>query len=177
MNPCRNLAHEFDSSEHIIDANWEKSQAKNDFQVESLYMSEDGEEIFDEETYIEDIENLDILDREKNDGLEDEVIAANDVKQLTEEELNNIRPYVGKEFDSQEDAYDFYNRFADVRPITSNGSSLMTTQEQLPKKKFRKQGKNKVAFREINSQPETFPVQQGSSTMGSSSMQRPQASL
>ncbi|XP_026428671.1 protein FAR1-RELATED SEQUENCE 5-like [Papaver somniferum] len=84
----------------------------HDFQVESLYMSEDGEEIFDEETYIEDIDNLDILDREENDDFQDEVIAANDVKQLTEEELNHIRPYVGKEFDSQEDVYDFYNRFA-----------------------------------------------------------------
>ncbi|RZC58840.1 hypothetical protein C5167_006143 [Papaver somniferum] len=34
------------------------------------------------------------------------------------------------------------------------------TQEQLPKKKFRKQGKNKVAFREITNQPESFLVQQ-----------------
>ncbi|XP_026400287.1 protein FAR1-RELATED SEQUENCE 6-like [Papaver somniferum] len=75
-----------------------------------MYSFEDGIKNFDEETYIEDNGNINLLDRENDDELHDKEIAANNVKELTEKEINLIS--VGQEFESLDDAYDFYNRFA-----------------------------------------------------------------
>ncbi|RZC76510.1 hypothetical protein C5167_000584, partial [Papaver somniferum] len=96
MNPCRDLTNEFDSCKPSADRDWEISPDKNewhtDFQAENMYSFEDGIEIFDEETYIEDNGNINLLDRENDDELHDKEIAANNVKELTEEEINLIRP-------------------------------------------------------------------------------------
>ncbi|XP_026443709.1 protein FAR1-RELATED SEQUENCE 5-like isoform X2 [Papaver somniferum] len=100
MNPCRNLLSEFDCSEDVTDNNRDLSPGKNDeIQISS-------EETF---TDMKDIENINSLDGEELNG---EVIAANGAKEPSEEELKVVRPYVGKEFESQDEAYDFYNRFA-----------------------------------------------------------------
>ncbi|XP_026398280.1 protein FAR1-RELATED SEQUENCE 5-like [Papaver somniferum] len=76
-----------------------------------LYSYEDEIQISSEETFtdMKDIENINSLDGEELNG---EVIAANSAKEPSEEELNAVRPYVGKKFESQDEAYDFYNRFA-----------------------------------------------------------------
>ncbi|RZC93228.1 hypothetical protein C5167_029302 [Papaver somniferum] len=103
MNPCRNLLSEFDCSEDVTDNNRDLSPGKNDeIQISS-------EETF---TDMKDIENINSLDGEELNG---EVIAANGAKEPSEEELKVVRPYVGKEFESQDEAYDFYNRFAGLR--------------------------------------------------------------
>ncbi|KAI3836751.1 hypothetical protein MKX03_000993 [Papaver bracteatum] len=65
----------------------------------------------------------------KKIGLYDAIVPLNSTKELSEEEINSIRPYIGKEFESQDESYDFYNRYAgntgfSIRRHTTNKSRV-----------------------------------------------------
>ncbi|KAI3919307.1 hypothetical protein MKW98_030443, partial [Papaver atlanticum] len=59
---------------------------------------------------MENNEDVSSADGEQKNVIDDEVIPPSTAKELSEEEINSIRLYIGKEFESQEEVYNFYNR-------------------------------------------------------------------
>ncbi|XP_026458960.1 protein FAR1-RELATED SEQUENCE 5-like [Papaver somniferum] len=131
LNPEQNLTNEFDLSllngfdfsEWHAHNSLEESRAHKDFQMTNEIVYEEEEDIYKEDTNKCTGNNEDIMsvDRENNDGIFDEIAAPKNTKQLPEEELNSIHPFIGKEFESQDEAYD------SITGMQKNGRWVVTS--------------------------------------------------
>ncbi|XP_026379876.1 protein FAR1-RELATED SEQUENCE 5-like isoform X2 [Papaver somniferum] len=109
------LLNDFDFSVWNARNNLAESCAKKDSQEfnEVPYEEEEVDMYDEDKNYcMETNENIMPAYGVKNVALDDAIVPLNSTQELFEEEINYIRPYMGKEFESQDEAYDFYNRYA-----------------------------------------------------------------
>ncbi|XP_026449205.1 uncharacterized protein LOC113349447 [Papaver somniferum] len=115
MSSRRSLANEFDLcllndpdfSVWNGHNNLAESCAQKDSQeFNEVPYEEEEVDMYDEDKnyWMESYENIMSTDGVKNVGLDDAIVPLNSTKELSEEEINSIRPYIGKEFESQDEA-------------------------------------------------------------------------